>query len=175
MTQRVIQENSKSKKPLDKPRSRWEDGIKKGCIKTKGENYEKRDFKEIEGNKKKWRKFLIYQNNFKDLNKKYLIYYVPRTRHPRTFPKIHNALIATVDVSLKANTYFSKYVFSNSKTQNYFIDIGFFSIYRGTVNENLRKLYPHEQIITNNDPKCPHVRVCTDDTNKCITWYKTLQ
>lgn len=56
MTQRVIQENSKSKRPLGKPRSRWKDGIEKGFMKAKGENYEDLDFKEIEKNKKKMKK-----------------------------------------------------------------------------------------------------------------------
>lgn len=45
---RVIRENSKSKRSLGKPTSRWEDGIKKGFMKARRENFEDRDWKEIE-------------------------------------------------------------------------------------------------------------------------------
>lgn len=53
MVQRVLWENPRSKRPLDRLRLRWKDGIKKDFLNTRSENYEDLDWKEAAENKNK--------------------------------------------------------------------------------------------------------------------------
>lgn len=51
MIQRVLQENPRCKRPLGRPRQRWEDGIRKDFLKARRENYENLKWKEAIENK----------------------------------------------------------------------------------------------------------------------------
>ena len=54
MVQRVLQENPKRKRPLGRPRLRWEDGIKKDFLSAGGAEYDHRDWKEVAENREEW-------------------------------------------------------------------------------------------------------------------------
>jgi len=54
MVQRVLQENPKRKRPLGRPRLRWEDGIKKDFLSAGGAEYNHMDWKEVAENREEW-------------------------------------------------------------------------------------------------------------------------
>ena len=54
MVQRVLQGNPRSKRPLGRPRLRWEDGIKKYFLNARGVDYESMDWKEVMENREEW-------------------------------------------------------------------------------------------------------------------------
>jgi len=54
MVQRVIQEYPRRKRPLGRPRLRWEDGIKKDFLSARKVDYEDMDWKEVAENREEW-------------------------------------------------------------------------------------------------------------------------
>jgi len=56
MVQRVLQENSKSNRLLDRSRLRWEDEIKRDFLIAGGVEYDHNDWKEVAENREEWEK-----------------------------------------------------------------------------------------------------------------------
>jgi len=67
----VLQENPRSKRPLDIPRLRWEDRIKNDFLRTRGGDYGDMDWKEIAEKREEWGGFVLWQDGLDSLKKKF--------------------------------------------------------------------------------------------------------
>jgi len=70
MLQKVLQEDPRSKRPLGRPRLRWEDGIRKHFLNARGKIMETRTGRRQRRIEKNGREFVVWQDGLKSLYKK---------------------------------------------------------------------------------------------------------